>query len=416
MPLSFGSTITQTGGGAIIEHAEGEANSLRARPGAASGFETEVSGNRVTLLHDGEQAFPAMLRAIESAQREVLVEMYWFASDGIGRRFADAISARAAAGVRVRVIYDAVGSVQTDSRMFAKMREAGCLVEQYHPIAPWRARFQFAGINRRDHRKLLIVDRTLGFTGGVNLADEWAPRSEGGQAWRDETIRIEGPAVAQMRTIFQDNWQRLVGPTQAAALAASLASRARIGPAPDLSSSVQILANAVSGERRAIRRAYLRRIETARQSVWITNSYFIPDLRIRRALVLAASRGVDVRVLIPGKSDSAPAQLAGRRLYGRLLESGIRLYEWQSSVLHSKTAIVDGRWCTVGTYNLDYRSWRFNLEVVVAIEDRALCEAMERRFLDDITQTKEVQLDAWQRRPVHARALERFFYWFRKML
>lgn len=353
-----------------------------------------------------------MLEAIRSAKREVFLEMYWFGSDKTGRQFADALCDRASDGVRVRVIYDAVGSIQTDGRMFAKLRDAGCEVEQYNPIAPWRARFRIGVINNRDHRKLLIVDRRVGFTGGVNLGDEWAPLRDGGEGWRDDTIRIEGPAVEQMRSIFLHGWRRIVDPL---VLAPPSMPPPTSHPDPT-GSRVRVLANHYFGERRAIRRAYLRRIARAERSVCITNSYFIPDARIRRVLRQAAERGVDVRVMIPGKSDSFPARYAARRLYGRLLRSGIRLYEWHRSVLHSKTAIVDGTWCTVGTYNLDYRSWRFNLEVVAAVEDSAVAGAMERQFQDDLAEAREVSYEAWRRRPWLERVLDRFFYLFRKML
>ncbi|MEM9729985.1 MAG: phospholipase D-like domain-containing protein [Myxococcota bacterium] len=366
----------------------------------------------MTLLRDGEQAFPAMLEAIRAATREVLLEMYWFGSDKIGRRFAEVLSERAEAGVRVRVIYDAVGSLQSDSRMFAKMRAAGCEVEQHNPIAPWRARFRIGVINNRDHRKLLVVDRRVGFTGGVNLGDPWAPLRDGGEGWRDDTIRIEGPAVEQMRAIFMHSWRHIVDP--------GLESAPSVAPPPSApmpsGSGVRVLANHFYRERRAIRRAYLRRIARAERTVYITNSYFIPDARIRRVLRQAAQRGVDVRVMIPGKSDSFAARHAARSLYGRLLRSGIRLYEWHRSVLHAKTAIVDGAWCTVGTYNLDYRSWRFNLEVVAAVEDATVAGAMERQFQDDLADAKEVSHAAWKRRPWLVRMLDRFFYSFRKML
>lgn len=353
-----------------------------------------------------------MLQAIDSAEREVLLEMYWFGSDRVGHQFAEALSSRAKAGLRVRVVYDAVGSIQSDGRMFAAMRDAGCEVEQYNPIAPWRARFRIGVVNHRDHRKLLIVDRRVGFTGGVNLGDEWAPESAGGGGWRDETIRIEGPAVEQMRNIFTHGWRRIVEPT-----AGGKPSMPPVAEAPEVKGSrVRVLANHYFGERRAIRRAYLSRIATAQRSVCITNSYFIPDARIRRILGQAARRGVDVRVMIPGKSDSFPARFAARRLYGRLLRSGIKLFEWQRSILHSKTAIVDGRWCTVGTYNLDYRSWRFNLEVVAAIEDSAVAGAMERRFNEDIEQAKPISYERWRNRSLFVRVLDRFFYLFRKML
>jgi len=380
--------------------------------GATSGFETLVSGNRVTLLHDGEQAFPAMLEAIAAAKRELLLEMYWFASDRVGRQFADALTAKADEGVKVRVIYDALGSIQSDGRMFARMRDAGCEVEQYNPIAPWRARFRIGVVNNRDHRKLLVVDRQVGFTGGVNLGDEWAPKSVGGAGWRDDTIRIEGPAVEQMCKIFDYGWRLIVEPPTVA--------RPRFRPPVDTGdgqgSRVRVLANHYFRERRAIRQAYLRRIRGAQRSVCITNSYFVPDGHIRRVLSQAASRGVEVRVIVPGKSDVVAVRHAARKLYGRLLEAGIQLYEWQGSILHAKTAVIDGRWCTVGTYNLDSRSLRFNLEVVAAIEDAAVAGAMEERFDKDLESAKPVSYEEWRARPLYLRLLDDFCYRFHKLL
>ena len=379
---------------------------------STSGFEALVSGNRVTLLHDGEQAFPAMLGAIAEAKREILLEMYWFASDEVGRQFADALIARAEAGVQVRVIYDAVGSIQSEGRMFSRLRDAGCDVEQYNPIAPWRARFRVGVVNNRDHRKLLVVDRRVGFTGGVNLGDEWAPESVGGGGWRDDTIRIEGPAAEQMCDIFDYGWLRIVEPQTMA--------KPRFRPPVDTGdgrgSRVRVLANHYSRERRAIRQAYLRRIESAQRSVCITNSYFVPDGQIRRVLRRAVSRGAEVRVIVPGESDVLAVRHAARKLYGRLLEAGIQLYEWQGSILHSKTAIIDGRWCTVGTYNLDSRSLRFNLEVVAAVEDAAVAGAMEDRFNEDLEHTTPVSYEEWRRRPLHVRMLDDFFYRFHRLL
>ena len=385
---------------------------LRKIFGSTSGFEALVSGNRVTLLHDGKQAFPAMLEAIAEAKREILLEMYWFASDTVGQQFADALVSRAATGVKVRVIYDAVGSIQSDGRMFSRLRDAGCEVEQYNPIAPWRARFRIGVVNHRDHRKLLIVDRQVGFTGGVNLGDEWAPQSAGGAGWRDDTIRIEGPAVEQMCDIFDYGWLRIVEPQTVV--------KSRFRPPVDTGdgrgSRVRVLANHYSRERRAIRQAYLRRIESAQRSVCITNSYFVPDGQIRRVLRRAVSRGAEVRVIVPGESDVLAVRHAARKLYGRLLEAGIQLYEWQGSILHSKTAIIDGRWCTVGTYNLDSRSLRFNLEVVAAVEDAAVAGAMEDRFNEDLEHTTPVSYEEWRRRPLHVRMLDDFFYRFHRLL
>ena len=380
--------------------------------GSTSGFEALVSGNRVTLLRDGAQTFPAMLEAIGEAKREILLEMYWFASDRVGRQFAEALSLRAEAGVKVRVIYDAVGSIQSERRMFAELRAAGCEVEEYNPIAPWRAHFHIGVVNNRDHRKLLVVDRKVGFTGGVNLGEEWAPVSAGGAGWRDDTIRIEGPAAEQMSDIFDYGWLRVVEPQTVV--------RPQLRPSVDTGdgegSRVRVLANHYFRERRAIRQAYLRRIENAQRSVCIANSYFVPDRKIRRVLARAVERGVEVRVIVPGESDVPAVRHAAQSLYGRLLRAGVRLYEWQGSILHSKTAVVDGRWCTVGTYNLDSRSLRFNLEVVAAVEDAAVAGAMEERFHEDLKHTQPVSYEAWRRRPLYVRMLDSFFYRFRRLL
>jgi cardiolipin synthase len=385
---------------------------LRKIFGSTSGFEAMVSGNRVTLLHDGEQAFPAMLDAIAQAKREILLEMYWFASDGVGRQFADALVAKAEAGVKVRVIYDAVGSIQSDGRMFGRLRRAGVEVEEYNPIAPWRARFRIGVVNNRDHRKLLVVDRQVGFTGGVNLGDEWAPEGAGGAGWRDDTVRIEGPAVEQMCDIFDYGWLRIVEPQTMV----RPRLQAPIDTGDGHGSRVRVLANHYFHERRAIRQAYLRQIERAQRSVCITNSYFVPDGQIRRVLGRASRRGAEVRVIVPGQSDVAVLRHAARKLYGRLLEAGIQLYEWQGSILHSKTAVIDGRWCTVGTYNLDSRSLRFNLEVVAAVEDAAVAGAMEDRFNEDLEHSTPVSYEEWRRRPLHVRVLDDFFYRFHRLL
>lgn len=371
-----------------------------------------MSGNHVTLLHDGAQALPAMLAAIEDAEREILLEMYWFGSDRTGRQFADALMARAREGVAVRVIYDAVGSIQTDSRMFEDMRRAGCEVEEFNPIAPWRARFRVGLVNHRDHRKLLVVDRQIGFTGGVNLGDEWAPIDAGGGGWRDDTIRIEGPAVEQMRQVFEHGWRLVVEPPVATERDLELTNDS--GEAGG--SRVLVVANHYLGARRVIRHVYLRHIERARRSVCITNSYFVPDGSIQRALARAAARGVKVDVIVPGKSDVTAVWHAARKLYGRLMEAGIRLYEWQGPMLHAKTAVIDGRWCTIGTYNLDSRSLRFNLEVVATVEDAAVAQAMKQQFKRDLANAKPVSLEEWRDRSVGARMLDDFFYRFHKLL
>lgn len=390
----------------------------RLRHREAETFEAMVANNRVILLHDGDQCFPSMLDFIRAAQHEVLLEMYWFDSTPTGRKFAEALMAKAREGVFVAVIYDAVGSLDADDSMWDEMRAAGCHVEEYNPVAPWRRRFRFGRVQHRDHRKILCVDAGVGFTGGVNIGAPWASEADGGLGWRDDMIRIEGPAVLQLRAVFMDTWRRL---SRHVPPAPSSSSVEMLVPAGDKSisgfeSSVRVLANRFVGERRAIRKAYLEQIARSREHVYITNSYFLPDRTVRNALLRAVKRGVDVRILVPAESDVAAVYYATRHMYTRLLEAGIHVHEWVGSVLHSKTAVVDGVWSTVGTFNLDYRSWRFNLEVNVAVEDRAVAAAMKDRFERDLEHSEKIDLRTWRFRPLRERLLEVFFYWFRKLL
>lgn len=371
----------------------------------------EVGGNAVSILHDGEECFPAMLDAIEGAQEEVLLEMYWFHSDRIGMRFANALMEAAQRGVVVRVIYDAVGSWEAEDAMFDAMRNAGCEVHMFNPIAPWRKRFNIGVVNRRDHRKLLIVDGRTFFTGGVNIGDAWAPVEEGGGGWRDDMVLVEGPAATQARAIFLHTWRALgENPRHGDGW------RPAAEPVPGADAPVRVLANFYRGDRLGIRREYLRRIRAARRFIYITNSYFVPDRAVRRSLANAARRGVDVRVLLPGEGDVLAIHYASRRLYDWLMRHGITLYEWQRTVLHSKSAVIDGIWSTVGTYNLDHRSWRFNLEVNVAVADPGVGGAMKARFEQDLEHSMPVSRRDWRFRPLSERMVESFFYLFRKLL
>ena len=368
-----------------------------------------VGGNQILLLKDGNEAFPAMLDAIAQAEGEVLLEMYWFDSDEVGHRFADALSACAKRGVRVRVVYDSIGSYGVDDRMFAAMRDAGCEVREYNPV---RRRFfiptQLA--NRRDHRKSLTVDAHITFTGGINIADVWAADKAGGAQWRDDVIRIEGPAALQMREIFYDLWNHF--------------DARRLDLAPPRSriterkheGAVRILTNRLRSERRAIRQAYLHAIRRATKSIYISNSYFVPDWSIRQALFDAAGRGVDVRVLTAGLSDNMLTRFASRRIYALLMRHGVHVHEWTRSVLHAKTAVIDGRWCTVGTYNLDYRSWRFNLEVNAMIDDESFGATMSERFVRDLSLSAAVDPQTWRARPWIERIFEFLAWRLRKLL
>lgn len=369
-------------------------------------YETDVGRDHLTLLDDGTHTFPSMLEAIGAARSEIVLEMYWFDSDATGRKFAAALAERARAGVTVRVIYDSLGSLGVDEDMFESMRAAGADVREYHPLGPWRRRYRFGVANNRDHRKILVVDDRIGFTGGINLAHAWAPVSDGGSCWHDDMVRIEGPSAKILRSVFFETWALLGG-----TVPADVESRRSTPNAP-----IRILTNNSRKQRNEIRRAYLTEIRSAKRFVYITNSYFVPDLAVRRALRDAVRRGVDVRVLVAGESDVRAVFYATHHLYTRLLKAKIRIFEWTKTVLHSKTAIVDGEWCTIGTFNLDYRSWRSNEEVNAAIRDSGLAGAMRIRFDRDCNESHEVKLSEWRYRSLWERLLEQFYFLFRKLL
>ncbi len=370
-----------------------------------------VPGNSVRLLRDGREAFPAMLEAIGQAERQVLLEMYWFDSDVIGRRFADALKQAAARGVEVAIIYDSVGSITSDRGMFAELEAEGAQVLEFNPVAPWRGRFRMSGLSRRDHRKILVVDGNVGFTGGINLANQWAPQEEGGGGWRDDMIRIAGPAVNGLTHCFHRVWRRKAMPPiqhlhghEPAALPGE-----RLVP-------VRVLGQRYFRHRHEIAHDYATRLYSAKKSAYISNSYFVPDGSIRRALVRAAKRGVDVRVIVPAHSDVEAVKFAGRAQYERLLDAGVRIYEWQDGMFHAKTAVIDGEWCTTGTFNFDYMSLRYNLEVNASVLDAQVSSQVEQTFHEDLKGTREILAAELRFRSAWDRLLEGGFYRLRKFL
>ena len=368
-----------------------------------------TSGNRVELLRDGLAAYPAMLEAIRSAREQVLLEMYWFDSDSIGRQFASELAAAAARGVEVGVLYDAFGSIGSDPAMFAELRSAGAQVHEFGPLAPWRQRFRFGRLTRRDHRKILIVDMEVGFTGGLNIADAWRSLDEtGGGGWRDDVVRIQGPAVRDLYLVMLEGW------TLAGGKRFNRSPEGGVKPASN--QEVAVLGQSAWRGRSQISRAYISQLYQAKSRAYIRNAYFVPDRAVRRALKRAAERGVDVRVLMPGTSDVELVRHASRATWGTLLRSGVRLFEWQGGILHAKSAVIDGRWSTVGTFNLDYLSLRTNLEVNVSVASLEFGAAMERSFLEDLQESAEIDRQAFRFRPLGDRLLELVAYRFRKVL
>jgi cardiolipin synthase len=357
----------------------------------------DVDANRVRLLRDGREAYPAMLDAIARAESEVLFEMYWFQGDRAGLMFRDALVAKARQGVEVLVSYDAVGSIGAPWKMWEPLVAAGGDVYEFGPVSPLQERFRLKRINFRDHRKILVVDGKTAFTGGMNIGNPWLPREEGGENWRDDAIEVRGPVAADLRALFFETWRRT-----GHALPRNIPRLAR-----KPTGRVTVLANH-HGRKRGIRLAYVKGIRAAKQRVDIANPYFLPGPIFLSALYGATRRGVEVRILVPGQSDVWVVSMAMGSLIGRLLESNARVFAYQGRVFHAKTAIFDETLATTGTYNLDARSRRYNRECNIAVRDPEVARAFRASFEKDLADSVEVSLDTWKKRSV----AHRFFAWF----
>lgn len=367
-----------------------------------------VPGNDVCLLRDGEETFPAMFEAIAAAKDRVHCEVFIFRDDAMGRRFADAFCERARAGVDVRVIYDGVGCMTTPESIFAKMREAGVRVYPFHPVAPWRRHW---GLSRRDHRKILVVDGKIGFAGGLNFDLCHSSLSQGGAGWRDTHARIVGPAVAELEKHFLETWMVSAEPHDAPREIV----RYLTPPDPAGSMDVRVVANRMRPGRSPIRREYLHALDRAKKRAWITNPYFLPDARIVQALVHAAKRGVDVRVLVPAKSDVPVVDLAARPLFRHLVHRGVRVYQWAKTVLHAKTAVVDDEWATVGSFNIDPASFT-NLELNLIVRNAGFAAAVQEMFRADLRGSGELVPTRLDRSPAHLRIAESMLHGLRHWL
>ena len=356
----------------------------------------QVGTDRVRLLRDGEQAFPAMLDAIASAQHEVLLEMYCIGTDTVGERFRNALAQRARAGIKVRVIHDAVGSIGVTAGWWRPVTDAGGIVAEYHSVSPLNPRFRIERVERRDHRKLLVVDRLQGFTGGINLAAQWLPIGQGGEGWRDDMVEVRGDVTEELRTLFYRTWRKLT--RDAPPLDVHRLSRRRKRPVWVLVSQWRTY--------RSMHREYVLRIGHARERIDIANSYFVPDRRVRAALFRAVRKGVHVRVLVPDKSDVPVVQFAVEALFEVLLRHGVEIWALPGTMLHAKTAIIDDEFTTIGSYNLDERSWRKNLEVNLAVEDRDFARHVRSWYERDLASATPIDLSSWRRRSFGRRALE----------
>jgi len=366
-----------------------------------------TTGNKVALLVDGPAAFQAMFDAIGRARDHIHMETYIVEDDEVGRKFAAALVERQSHGVQVTLVYDSVGSIAAPAAFFKQLRDNGVRVLEFNPVNPLTAARGWE-VNQRDHRKLLVVDGRVAFVGGINISSVYSGssfrdaskrRPEGGAPWRDTHLRLEGPVVAEFQKLFLATWEKQKGealpPRNFFPPPASKGTEVvrAIGSSPDEPYS-QIYATLISA------------IDSAETSAHLTNAYFVPDPQLVASLKDAAARGVDVKLIVPGSTDSWLVFHAGRASYADLLAGGVKIYQRRGALLHSKTAIIDGVWSTVGSTNLDWRSFLHNDEVNAVVLGQEFGAQMQALFDADLAASDPVTAESWTRRPLADRAME----------
>jgi cardiolipin synthase A/B len=355
-----------------------------------------VEGNQVTTLRNGTQIFPAMLSAIARAQETITFETFIYWSGDIGRRMATALGERAKAGVVVHVLLDWVGSQKMAPELLQAMEDAGVVVRRYHPPR-W---YTLSKLNNRTHRKLLIIDGRVGFTGGVGIADEWLGNAQDEHHWRDTHFRVEGPVVSQMQAAFLDNWMKATGEV--------LHGDRYFPPLNSTGDLTAQMFRSDPGEgSESVRLMYLLSIASAQRSIYISAAYFVPDDLSRATIVAARKRGVHVEIIVPGPLiDTETARRASRARWGPLLEAGVIIHEFQPTMYHCKVMIVDDQWTSVGSTNFDNRSFRLNDEANLNVFDRDFAMALRADFEADRKRSRQVTLAAWRARPWHEKLIE----------
>jgi len=356
-----------------------------------------VGGNKITAFINGDRFFPAMLDAIGSAKHTITFETFIYWQGEIGRRFAEALCERARAGVKVHILLDWLGSKKLDADSIQEMKEAGVEVERYHPLR-W---YNLRRINNRTHRKLLVVDGSVGFTGGAGIGDAWTGDAQDPEHWRDSHFRMEGPVVAQCQAAFMDNW---------------LKTRSRVLFAkeyfPELQAlgdcRAQLFMSSASEGSESVRLMYLMSIASAARSIRIASAYFVPDDLSVQTLREARQRGVTVEIVVPGEHmDTQITRRAGRSRWGPLLEMGVEMYEYQPTMYHCKVMIVDDIWTSVGSSNFDNRSFRLNDEANLNIYDADFAAEQVGTFEEDKKKSRRITLGEWQHRPWTEKLYER---------
>ena len=353
-------------------------------------------GGEATLLQNGDAFFTAILEAIRGAKDSVNFEVYIFEPDEMGRLFIDAFKDRARAGVEVRLLLDGFGAIKTTRKYRKELTDAGVKIGRFRPFSP-RSLVRFY---KRTHRRAIVIDGMVGFTGGAAVSKKWSGNVSNRHEWRDSMTRVTGPMVAGIQSAFASDWVYCTGE-----VIAGPRFFPPLKPGPGLCGLSVI--SSPSDALQPIRLLFWVSYMNARERLWISNSYFIPDVRLRVAVIDRAKQGVDVRILVPGNhTDAIPVQWAGRSYYQELLEAGVRIFEYDASMMHAKTMVADGAWSIVGSANLDERSMELNEENVLGIADRDLARAIEEGLTADFARSREIKLDEWRKRSILRRGLE----------
>ena len=365
-----------------------------------------VGGNAVTELLNGDQIFPPMLAAIQGAKKSITFETYIYWSGDIGKQFADALSERARAGVRVHVLLDWVGSAKMDESYLTEMKEAGVQIEKFHK-PHW---YNLARLNNRTHRKLLVVDGQVGFTGGVGIAPAWTGNAQDPDHWRDSHYLVRGPVVAQMQATFLDNWLKVTGKV--------LHGELYFPPiAPAGAQKAQMFSSSPSSGSESMQLMYHLAITAAERSIDLSVAYFVPDELTQKHLMDALARGVRVRFITPGEhTDTDTVKAASRATWGPLLQAGALIYEYQPTMYHCKVMIVDQLLVSVGSTNFDNRSFRLNDEANLNVYDAAFAKRQTEVFEDDLKRSRRVTYEEWLNRPLREKAHEKLTGWLRSQL
>ena len=364
-----------------------------------------TKGNKISLLADGPATYAAMFKIIQNAKDHINLESYIFEDDETGRKFADLLLQKRAEGVQVNIIYDSLGSMNTPAAFFQRLQDAGIQVAEFNPLNPLNAGEKWS-LTHRDHRKIMIADGKVAIIGGINISKVYSSnplkrkKNENPPIhWRDTDIQIEGPAVAEFQKLFLDTWMKQKG--------AKPAERNYFPVTREAGNALVRVIGSTPGESNRIPFVvYVSAISFAENSVHMTNSYFIPDDQILKALTDAAGRGVDVKIILPGITDSKLAFYAQRYHYSPLLKSGVKLYEHSTSLLHAKTATIDNVWSTVGSTNMDYLSLLNNDEVNAVVLNQEFAVEMEKMFAGDLVNSRQILWDEWKKRPLLPRVRE----------